>query len=313
MPSRCCTALDGHHIAISRIFSSRIQQCPAFVFDRGPATAPCCVARRETYRVRPEPLSLINWMIPRHSARPVSYRPDWLRFPSTKPNNQARKKKKKKKNLKVKTHPLSCGEPSSLVRPLFGPRLVSHSSTEQLTLQHASIALVETECNAGQGWLACFPATANVNVPTGRSSGRVWPNSKPLHTVGPLLSGFVPLLLPICRDRCIRRAQFPRSPLITNVGGCGGQSSGHAPPRRVVPDWYPPACVNLKPVESNLSLSFETAAPTTRLRDPGPPHLVAHCVVTHTHTHTPTHIWQHTNLAISSCKLRSLIHPCRDR
>lgn len=96
MPSRCCTALDGHHIAISRIFSSRIQQCPAFVFDRGPATAPCCVARRETYRVRPEPLSLINWMIPRHSARPVSYRPDWLRFQSTKPNNQARKKKEKK-------------------------------------------------------------------------------------------------------------------------------------------------------------------------------------------------------------------------
>lgn len=99
-----------------------------------------------------------------------------------------------------------------------------------------------------------------------------------------LLSGFVPLLLPICRDRCIRRAQFPRSPLITNVGGCGGQSSGHAPPRRLVPDWCHPACVNLKPVESNLSLSFETAAPTTTLRDPGPPHLVAHCVVTHTHT-----------------------------
>lgn len=136
-----------------------------------------------------------------------------------------------------------------------------------------------------------LPATANVRVPTGRSSGRVWPNSKSLllALLLPLLSGFVPLLLSICRDRCIRRAQFPRPPLIINVGGCGGQSSGHAPPRRLVPDWCPPACVNLKPIESNLSLSFETAAPTTTLRDRQLPHLVAHCVVTHTHTLTLPH------------------------
>lgn len=55
MLSNCCTALGCHHIAISHIFSNRIQQCGAFVFDHSPATAPRCVPRRETSRVRPEP------------------------------------------------------------------------------------------------------------------------------------------------------------------------------------------------------------------------------------------------------------------
>jgi hypothetical protein len=158
-------------------------------------------------------------------------------------------------------------------------------------LQHASMALVETECNAVQG----YPVSCNSQracVPTGRSAGRVWPNSKPQYVPSALLSS--------CRDCRIRRAQFPTSPLITNVGGCGGQSSVHAPPRTPESDWPPRACVNLKPVESNLSLSFETAAPTTTPRDREPPNAVTHCIVTHTHTQHQ----QYTGLAISSCELR---------
>lgn len=83
------------------------------------------------------------------------------------------------------------------------------------------------------GW---FPATVNVHVPTGRSTGHVWPQLEggSLWPSAYLASS----LSSICRDRCIRRAQFPRPPLITNVGGCGGQSSGHAPPRRLVPDCW---------------------------------------------------------------------------
>ncbi|KAG8158529.1 hypothetical protein KVR01_011651 [Diaporthe batatas] len=74
---------------------------------------------------------------------------------------------------------------------------------------------------------------------------------------------------------------------------------------------FHPACVNLKPVEQNLSLSFETAAPTSQLPDREPPNAVAHCIVTHAHSHTPhtlaqMHLrhQQHTDLAISSCELR---------
>lgn len=154
-------------------------------------------------------------------------------------------------------------------------------------LQHASIALVETACNAVQGWPVCMcPPVAALAIRCRTC------------------------LLSVCRDCCIRRAQFPRSPLITNVGGCGGQSSVHAPPRTPEPDWIPRACVNLKPVESNLSLSFETAAPTTVLRDREPPKAVAHCIVTHTPTHNTS--------SIQTCPYRVAssgppIHSCRER
>lgn len=231
--------------------------------------------------------SLINWMAPRHSACLVSYCPDVPTGCVSQERNLTTKTTKRKertrKNQNHRPHPLFCGGPSSLVRPPSPLRLVSRSSAEQLMLQHASIALVETECNAGQGLLAsCNSQRACAHRSQLRS---VWLNSDPLAWPSAIWR-LATCLLSVCRDRCIRRAQFPRSPLITNVGGCGGQSSGHAPPRRLVPDWPPSACVNLKPIESNLSLSFETAAPTTARRDKELPHLDAHCVVTHVHTHT---------------------------
>lgn len=40
--------------------------------------------------------SLINWMTPRHSAPLVSYCPDWLRLPRTKPNKNNKNKKREK-------------------------------------------------------------------------------------------------------------------------------------------------------------------------------------------------------------------------
>lgn len=46
--------LTAHHIAISHVFSDRIQHRCALVFDHGPDTATSCVPRRETYRVQPE-------------------------------------------------------------------------------------------------------------------------------------------------------------------------------------------------------------------------------------------------------------------
>lgn len=298
MLTECCTALGRHHIAISHVFSSRIQQCRAFVFDH--SRPPLLVVFLDERPTASDPSpSLINWMAPRHSARPVSYCPDWARLPRTKPNS--RKRKKERINPKTQTpRPLSCGGPSSLVRPLLGFDWCPVLQQEQLMLQHASIALVETECNTDQGWPAscnsqracahCPPVAALVVLGPAR---RLWPSA----------TKYVPLLS-VCRDCCIRRAQFPRSPLITNVGGCGGQSSGHAPPRRLVPNWSSSACVNLKPIESNLSLSFETAAPATPLRDREPPHLVAHCVVTHSHTHTHIYSRQYT-CALGHIKLRA--------
>lgn len=78
-----------------------------------------------------------------------------------------------------------------------------------------------------------------------------------------------------------------------------------------MPDWPFSACVNLKPIESNLSLSFETATPTTARRDTELPHLVAHCVVTNTHTNTHTP----AVYKLGHIKLRAPvpIHSCRDR
>lgn len=225
--------------------------------------------------------SLINWVVPRHSARPVSYCPDWLRLPRTKPEN-------KKQNQKEKPSPFLPRSVEPRGTTPSWPRLVSLSSAQQLMLQHAIIiALVKTECNmARDDWL---PATVNVHVPTGRSSGLVWPSSKPLAVC---YLAYVPLRPPagiVASDA----PNFPRSPLITNVGGCGGQSSGHAPPRRLVPNWCSSACVNLKPkpIESNISLSFETAASTTALRDTEPPHLVARRVVTYTQTAGRIQTW----------------------
>lgn len=77
-------------------------------------------------------------------------------------------------------------------------------------LQHASMALVETECNAVEGWpVSCKNQRACAHWLTGRSSGRVWPDSKPLYRNVPLCpsAGIVASDAP----------NFPDSPLITNV------------------------------------------------------------------------------------------------
>lgn len=81
-------------------------------------------------------------------------------------------------------------------------------------------------------------------------------------------------------------------PVITNVGGCGGQSSGHAPPRRVIPDYPRSARVNLKPRRVDFSLSSRLTLPYCVTHG----HLVAHCS---RHTSGSEH------LTISSCELRA--------
>lgn len=275
----------------------------SLVFDHGPPTAPRCVPRPETSRVRPEPLSLINWMIPRHSASPVSYCPDWPPLPRAKPNNKTSKSKKR---------PILY--PAAVRRAWPGatpsrPRLASRSSTEKLTPQHASIALVETECNAGQGW-AGFPQQSTCMCPLVAAPVMYGPNSKE----GSLWASayLASCLSSICRDRCIRRAQFPRPPLITNVGGCGGQSSGHAPPRRLVPDcWLSFSMCQFEThrVESQPQLrdcrSHNSNCVTRNYLTS------SHTASSHLHTHPYPAVCTH--LAISSWELRSPIHPRRDR
>lgn len=144
------------------------------------------------------------------------------------------------------------------------------------------------------GW---FPATVNVHVPTGRSTGHVWPQLEggSLWPSAYLASS----LSSICRDRCIRRAQFPRPPLITNVGGCGGQSSGHAPPRRLVPDcWLSFSMCQFEThrVESQPQLRDCRSHNSTARQGTTSPRrtLRRHtCIHAHTHTHTHIHIRQY--------------------
>lgn len=101
MLTECCTALGRHHIAISHVFSSRIQQCRAFVFDH--SRPPLLVVFLDERPTASDPSpSLINWMAPRNSARPVSYCPDWARLSK---NETKQPKKKERKNKSKNTDP----------------------------------------------------------------------------------------------------------------------------------------------------------------------------------------------------------------
>lgn len=110
--------------------------------------------------------SLINWMATRHSAPLVSYE-----------QNQT-KTTKRKEGKKQKPH-----IPSPLLRRSDDPgttpsrpRLVFRSSAGQHMLQHASIALVETECNAGSG-MAGFLQQSTCMCPPVAATRSIWPSA----------------------------------------------------------------------------------------------------------------------------------------
>lgn len=101
--------LTAHHIAISHIFSDRIQHCllRTRIRPRPGHRYVLCSSTRDLPCPTREPLFLINWMAPRHSAPSVLVPSRLVASPKL--------ESKQKKNSKTQTRPLSCGGPSSLV------------------------------------------------------------------------------------------------------------------------------------------------------------------------------------------------------
>lgn len=162
---------------------------PTRIRPRSGHRSPSCAPRPETCRVQPEPLfSLINWMPTQatlsHSSRVV---PTGCVFKPCQARNQTCKRRRRGKKV-IQIHgphpcPLSCGGPSSPGTTLSWPRLVSHSSAEQRRAEQLN-SIHAAACKHGR-WsrrnvtlprVGRSPPTINVHVPTGRSSGRVWPD-----------------------------------------------------------------------------------------------------------------------------------------
>ena len=120
MLTECCTALDCHHIAISPHLQQESNNAVhSYSTTIGPPLRVVFLDERPPLS-NPSPFQ-VNWMAPRHSVRPVSYRADWPRPSSSKPNNY----KREKERINPKTQTSSCLLRRSVEPPWYDPLLAS--------------------------------------------------------------------------------------------------------------------------------------------------------------------------------------------